>query len=135
MDDFNKKIVEEFRSSQGKVGGVFAGMDLLLVTTKGAKTGKEIVIPVAYTKDADRFVIVASKGGAPTNPGWYYNLLAHPEVTVEVGNEKFHARATNITGDERERLFNQHAQKYPTFNEYKAKTTRVLPVFLLERVS
>lgn len=134
MEDFNKKIIEEFRAKQGKVGGMFEGMDLLLVTTKGAKTGKESTIPVAYTKDGNKYVIVASKGGAPENPGWYYNLLAHPEVTVEVGTEKFQAKATNITGEERERLFEQHAKQYPTFNDYKAKTTRVIPVFTLERI-
>lgn len=130
----NSKIVEEFRANQGKVGGMFADMDLLLVTTTGAKSAKVSVIPVVYTRDGDRFVIVASKGGAPTNPGWYYNLLAHPEVTVEVGNEKFQARATNTTGKERERLFDQHAKQYPNFNDYKAKTTREIPVFTLERV-
>jgi deazaflavin-dependent oxidoreductase (nitroreductase family) len=130
----NTKIIEEFRSNQGKVGGFFASMSLLLVTTHGAKTGKETVIPVAYTKDGDHYVIVASKGGAPTNPAWYYNLLAHPEVTVEVGAEKFKARATNTTGKERERLFDQHAAQYPGFNDYKAKTTRVIPVFILERI-
>lgn len=130
----NSKIIEEFRANQGKVGGVFGGMNLLLVTTVGAKSGKEFVIPVAYTKDGDHFVIVASKGGAPTNPGWYYNLLAHPEVSVEVGSETFTARAINVIGKERERLFDQHATQYPGFNGYKAKTTREIPVFILERM-
>ena len=134
MEDFNKKIIEEFRANQGKVGGMFAGMNLLLVTTKGAKSGKESIIPVAYTKDGDKFVIVASKGGAPTNPAWYYNLLAYPEVTVKVGTETFKARATDATGDDRDRLFEQHAKAYPQFNEYKAKTTRVIPVLTLERI-
>ena len=134
MNDFNQKIIDEFRANDGKVGGMFAGMELLLVTTKGAKTGKESVIPVAYSKDGDKFVIVASKGGAPTHPAWYYNLLAHPEVTVEVGKEKFKAHAKDATGDEPERLFEQHAKKYPTFNDYKAKTTRVIPVLTLERI-
>ena len=134
MEDFNKKIIEEFRSNQGNVGGMFSGMELLLVTTKGAKTGKESIVPVAYTKDGDKYVIVASKGGAPTNPAWYYNLLAHPDVTVEVGTENFQARASETSGEERERLFNQHAHEYPTFNEYKAKTTRVIPVLLLEKI-
>jgi len=134
MEDFNASVIEEFRKNQGKVGGPFAGMELMLVTTKGAKSGKEIIFPVVYTKDENNYVIVASKGGAPTNPAWYYNLVAHPEVTVEVGTEKFQARATNVTGQERERLFDQHAKQYPNFNEYKEKTTRVIPVFLLERV-
>ena len=109
-------------------------MTLLLMTTHGAKSGKENIIPVVYTKDGDRFVIIASKGGAPTNPGWYYNLLAHPEITVEVTSEKFKARAKDITGKERERLFKQHANIYPNFNDYKAKTTRVLPVLILARI-
>ena len=130
----NAKIIEEFRANQGKVGGMFATMHLLLVTTIGAKTGKEIVIPVAYSRDRDDYVIVASKGGAPTNPDWYYNLLAHPEVTIEVGAENFKVRATNVIGAERERLFDQHAMQYQVFNGYKAKTTRVIPVFLLKRI-
>lgn len=134
MEDFNKKIIEEFRANQGKVGGMFAGMNLLLLTTQGAKTGKESIVPVAYTKDGDRLVVVASKGGAPTNPGWYYNLVAHPEITVEVGIDTFKARATEVTGEERERLFDQHAKHYPAFNDYKAKTTRVIPVFILEKI-
>lgn len=134
MSDFNKKIIDEFRANQGKVGDMFANMNLLLLTTHGAKTNKEYTVPVAYTKDADRFVIVASKGGAPTNPDWYYNLLAHPEVTVEVGNEKFQAQAINTEGKERNRLFEQHAKQYPNFNEYKEKTTRLIPVLLLERL-
>ena len=130
----NTKIIEEFRANNGKVGGMFGGMNLLIMTTKGAKSGKEFVIPVAYTKDGKNFVVVASKGGAPTNPGWYYNLLTYPEMTVEVGNEKFQAHAVNTTGEERERLFNQHAAVYPNFNDYKAKTTREIPVLILKRI-
>jgi deazaflavin-dependent oxidoreductase (nitroreductase family) len=134
MEDFNKKIIEEFRANQGKVGGMFDGMPLVLVTTKGAKTGKETIVPVAYSTDGEKFVIVASKGGAPENPAWYYNLLAHPEVTIELGTEKFNVRATDTKGKERDRLYEQHAKHYPGFNEYKEKTTRVIPVFLLEKV-
>jgi len=130
----NTKIIDEFRANDGKVGGFFSGMNLLLMTTKGAKSGKESVIPVAYTKDGDNYVVIASKGGAPTHPAWYFNLIANPEITVEVGNEKFKARAKNTDGEERERLFNQHAAEYPQFNEYKAKTSRVIPVFILERI-
>jgi deazaflavin-dependent oxidoreductase (nitroreductase family) len=134
MEDFNKKIIEEFRANKGVVGGPFEHMKLLLVHSIGAKSGKEITFPVAYTKEGEKFVIIASKGGAPTNPGWYYNLLAHPEVTVEVGTETFKVRATDIKGEERERLYTQHANEYPQFNDYKAKTTREIPVFLLEKV-
>jgi deazaflavin-dependent oxidoreductase (nitroreductase family) len=134
MNDFNQKIIDEFRVNGGKVGGMFSGMELLLVTTKGAKSGKEVVFPVAYTKDGDNYVIVASKGGAPENPAWYYNLLANPEVTVEVGAEKFQARAIDTKDEEREKLFDQHAKEYPQFNEYKAKTSRVIPVLKLEKI-
>ncbi len=134
MENFNQQIIDEFRSNQGKVGGMFAGMKLLLLTTKGAKSGKQTTVPVSYTKEGDRFVIVASKGGAPTNPAWYHNLIAHPDATVEVGTEKFKVRALCVTDDERERLYNQHAKQYPVFNDYKAKTTRKIPVFLLERI-
>ena len=134
MEDFNKKIIEEFRTNKGVVGGPFNGMKLLLLTTKGAKSGKEYTNPLAYTNEGDKFVIIASKGGAPTNPGWYYNLLAHPEVTIEVGTEKFKVRATDTKDPERDRLYDQQAKEYPTFNDYKAKTSRVIPVFLLEKI-
>ena len=134
MNDFNQKIITEFRANKGKAGGMFEGMELLLVTTKGAKSGKEVIFPVAYTKDGDKYVIIASKGGAPENPAWYYNLLANPEVTVEVGTEKFKAHATDTKGEERARLFEQHAKQYPQFNDYKAKTTRTIPVFILEKI-
>lgn len=134
MENFNQRIIDEFRSNRGQVGGMFAKTKLLLLTTKGAKSGKENTVPVAYTKDGDRFVIVASKGGAPTHPAWYHNLIAHPEATVEVGTEKFKVRAHSTTGEERERLYNQHAGHYPAFHEYKTKTTRKIPVFLLERI-
>jgi len=135
MADQNTPIIEEFRTNQGKVGGPFGGMQLLLLTVTGRKTGKAYTRPLAYTQDGDRLVIVASKGGAPTNPDWYHNLTMHPEVTVEVGADRFRARAVKATGKERERLFEQHAQQYPQFNDYKTKTTRELPVFLLERIS
>lgn len=134
MNDFNQQIIEQFRANNGIVGGPFEHMKLLLVTAKGAKSGKEHTFPVAYTMDGDKYVIIASKGGAPDNPAWYFNLLANPEVTVEEGNEKFNARATNVTGAERERLYAQHAAHYPQFNDYKAKTTREIPVFLLEKI-
>ncbi len=134
MENFNQQIIDEFRANKGKTAGYFANSDLLLLTTQGAKTGKETTTPVVYTKDGDRMVIVASKGGAPNNPAWYHNLLAHPEVTVEVGTEKFKVRAVPVTGDERTRLYNQHAERYPSFKDYQAKTTRTIPVFVLERI-
>lgn len=134
MADYNAPIIEEFRANAGKVSGMFSNMDLLLLTTKGAKSGNSYTRPLAYTHDGDRIVIIASKGGSANNPDWFHNLVAHPEVTVELGAEKFSARAHRAIGKERERLYNQHAERYPVFNDYKAKTTREIPVFLLERV-
>ncbi len=134
MENYNQQIIDEFRSHRGKVSGSFAGSDLLLLTTKGAKSGKETTTPLVYSQDNGRYVIVASKGGAPTNPAWYHNLLAHPEVTIEVGPRKLKVRAVPVTGDERTRLYNQHANQYPAFKEYQAKTTRTIPVFVLERI-
>lgn len=133
MADFNVDVIEEFRNSAGKVGGYFGGMDLLLLTSKGAKSGKPITKPLAYSTEGDDYVVVASKGGAPTNPDWYYNLKSNPEVTVEVGSEKFSGTAKEAKGKDRERLFDQHAQKYSVFNDYKAKTSRQLPVFVISR--
>ncbi len=132
--DWNKAIIEEFRANGGKVGGQFAGMPLLLLHTTGAKSQQPRVNPVAYTQDGDRFVIIASKGGDPTNPDWYYNVVAHPLVTVEVGTEKFQARATIPTEPERTRLYNQMATARPNFAEYQRKTTRRIPVIVLTRI-
>ena len=135
MADFNADVIEEFRNSGGKVGGPFGGMELLLLTSKGSKTGKLVTKPLAYSVDGDNYVVVASKGGSPTNPDWYYNLKTNPDVTVEVGAEKFAGTAKEAKGKDHERLFNQHAAKYSVFNDYKAKTTRHLPVFVITRAS
>jgi deazaflavin-dependent oxidoreductase (nitroreductase family) len=134
MTEFNRKIMEEFHANGGKVGGQFAGAPMLLLTTTGAKTGRSFTTPLVYSKDGDRFVIIASKAGAPTNPAWYHNLLAHPTVTVEIGTDSFQVKATPAKGDERERLFNQQAKAMPAFDEYRKKTTRQIPVIILERV-
>jgi deazaflavin-dependent oxidoreductase (nitroreductase family) len=131
--EFNKKIVEEFRANGGKVGGMFAGAPMILIEMKGAKTGQVRTIPLVYSKDGDRYVIIASMAGAPNNPDWYHNLKAHPNVTVEIGAEKFKVKASLATGNERERLFNQQAAMLPVFNDYRKKTTRQIPVFVLER--
>jgi deazaflavin-dependent oxidoreductase (nitroreductase family) len=133
--NYNSGIIKEFRNNQGEVGGQFEHLKLLLLTVKGAKTGILYTHPVAYTTDGDHLIVVASKGGADTNPAWYHNLVANPDVTVEVGAAAFKARATPATGAERERLFNQHAAQYPQFNDYKAKTKRQLPVVVLEKSS
>jgi len=134
-NDRNKQIIEEFRANDGKVGGYFANKTLLLLHTTGAKSGKERVNPLATVEDGDRLVIVASKGGAPSNPAWYYNLLAHPVVVVEYGTEKFQARATVTSEPERTRLYQKVAEQFPGFTEYEAKTTRVIPVMTLSRLS
>jgi len=133
-NEFNQKVITEFRANQGKVGGQFADRSLLLLTTTGAKSGKTYTKPLAYTKDGDRFVVIASFGGGPKNPSWYNNLVAHPEVTVEVGSERFKAKATVPTGEERQRLYDQQAKQIPAFAEYAKKTTRKIPVIVLTRI-
>ncbi|TLN15310.1 nitroreductase family deazaflavin-dependent oxidoreductase [bacterium] len=130
----NQAVIDEFRTNAGKVGGYFAGKSLLLLHTLGAKSGEQRVNPTAYVTDADRLVIIASKGGAPTNPSWYYNILAHPLVTVEVGTEKFQARAAVASEPERTRLYNKMIDMMPGFAEYRRKTSRVIPVIVLTRV-
>ena len=132
--DWNKMIIEEFRANGGKVGGRFAGQPLALLHTVGARSGQPRVNPVGCMKDGDRYVIIASKSGAPVNPDWYYNLVANPLVTVEYGTETFKARATVATEPERTRLYNQMAADRPTFAEYQTKTTRAIPVIILTRI-
>ncbi|NDL60477.1 nitroreductase family deazaflavin-dependent oxidoreductase [Phytoactinopolyspora mesophila] len=135
MSGFNDKIIEEFRANGGKVGGDFEGAPMLLLTTTGAKTGLLRTSPLVYTRDGDRFVVIASNGGADSHPAWYFNIVANPVVTVEVGTEKLEAKA-NIAGPaERDRLFAAQAELMPGFKEYEAKTDRVIPVVTLERVS
>jgi len=131
QNDWNKGIIDEFRANAGKVGGPFAGATLLLLHTTGAKSGKPHVNPVAYVRDGDRLVIIASKGGAPTHPDWYYNVVAHPLVTVEVGAEQFKARAAVAMEPERARLYAKMVAIMPGFADYERKTTRVIPVIIL----
>lgn len=132
---FNDRLIDDFRAHGGQItSGPFTGRSLLLLTTTGARTGQERTNPLAYSRDGDRFVIVASKGGAPRNPDWFHNLRAHPEVTVELGPEKFRARATVAGAVERRRLYDQHAAKMPAFAEYEKKTARKIPVVVLERI-
>ena len=132
--DVNQKIIDEFRANSGKVGGRFEGRPLLLLHTRGAKSQQERINPVAYTKAEDRFVVIASKGGAPTNPDWYYNILANPLVTVEVGTEKFQARAEVAEEPERTRLYDKMVEIMPGFDEYRRRTRRVIPVIVLTPV-
>ena len=133
MTDWNTKIIEEFRANEGRVGGNFEGSPLLLLTTTGRRTGQRRVNPVMYLADGDRLLVFASKGGAPTNPDWYHNLVADPHVSVEVGNEQFDAQATVLAGEERDRLYAEQARRYPGFAEYQASTNRVIPVVALVR--
>jgi deazaflavin-dependent oxidoreductase (nitroreductase family) len=135
MNEFNQNVIEEFRTNGGKVGGMFEGAPMLLLTSTGAKSGRQHTTPVVYTRDRDRLVIVASKAGAPTNPAWFHNLVANPEVTVEVGAETFPMRAVVTQGEERTRLFDAQAALMPNFAEYAKNTTRVIPVIALERIA
>jgi deazaflavin-dependent oxidoreductase (nitroreductase family) len=132
--NWNQAIIDEFRANSGKVGGRFEGKTLLILHTVGAKSGQERINPTAYVRDGDRLVIIASKGGAPTNPNWYHNILANPLVTVEVGTEKFQALAEITQEPERTRLFNLMVGMMPGFADYQQKTTRVIPVITLTRI-
>ena len=132
MDDFNTPIIEEFRANGGKVGGNFEGAPMLLLTTVGAKSGKTRVNPMMYLDDDGRRYVFASKAGAPTNPDWYHNLLAHPEVSIEVGSDVVDVVATPLTGADRDRIYAEQASRYPGFAEYQEKTDRVIPVVALD---
>ena len=133
MSDWNKQVIDEFRANDGQVGGYFANMKLLLLHTTGAKSGLPRINPVACVVDGDRYVIAASKGGAPTNPDWYHNLVANPAVSIEVGTEQFAAQAVVVEEPERTRLYTKMATAYPGFAEYEQKTTRTIPVIVLTR--
>lgn len=133
MNDWNQQVIKEFRENDGKVGGPFEGADLLLLHTTGAKSGLERINPLVYLPDGERLVIIASKAGAPSHPDWYYNLMAHPEVKVEVGNEQIPVRATVTEEPERTELYEKVVAQYPNFDEYRQKTTRTIPVIALTR--
>jgi len=134
-NDFNARIIDEFRANEGRVGGTFEGSTLLLLHHVGARTGMNRVNPLAYDRDGDRYVIFASKAGAPTNPDWYHNLKAHPSVSIEVGTDKIDVLAVEAAGDERDRLFRRQAERSPGFAGYQAKTDRVIPVMVLTPTS
>ena len=129
--EFNARIIEEFRANDGVVGGMFEGMPMLLLHHVGAKSGATRVNPLAYQSDDGRYVIFASKGGAPTNPDWYHNLKANPHVAIEVGTDTIEVVASEATGEERERLFRTQAENVPQFGEYEKQTDRVIPVIVL----
>jgi len=131
LNDRNKKIIDEFRANDGRVGGNFEGKTLLLLHTQGAKCGQERINPLACVKDGDRCVVIASKGGAPTHPDWYYNVVANPQVTVEVGTETFQAQAVVAEEPERTRLYDKMVEVMPGFEGYRRNTTRQIPVIVL----
>jgi deazaflavin-dependent oxidoreductase (nitroreductase family) len=134
MSDFNRAVIEEFRANHGAVGGGFAGAPMVLLTTTGAKSGKKRVNPLVSFSDGGNLYVVASKAGAPTNPDWYHNLLAHPEVEVEFGDDRFEATAVPITsGPERDRLYAVQVAAQPGFADYAQATTRVIPIVELRR--
>ncbi len=129
--DFNEKVIAEFRANEGRVGGMFEGMPLLLLHHTGAKSGTARVNPLAYQADAGRYVIFASKAGAPEHPAWYHNLRANPRTSIEVGTETIEVTAEDATGEERERLFRTQVELMPQFADYAQKTDRVIPVIVL----
>jgi deazaflavin-dependent oxidoreductase (nitroreductase family) len=135
-NDFTTALIADFRAHGGKVtSGPFLGRNLLLLTTTGARSGEARLAPLVYTCDGDSIVVVASKGGAPTDPAWYRNIVANPIVTVELGGETFRARASIAEGGDRDRLYAAHAAEYPAFKDYEAKTTRLIPVVRLDRIA
>ena len=133
FNDFNQKVMEEFHANGGNIGGRFDGVDILILTSTGARSGQMRWNPLAYSKDGDRYIIVASKGGAPASPDWYHNLVANGSAVIEVGNDVIPVEATIAAGAERERLYAQHAAKMPQFLEYAKNTTRTIPVVVLTR--
>ncbi|HEY1915516.1 MAG TPA: nitroreductase family deazaflavin-dependent oxidoreductase [Streptosporangiaceae bacterium] len=135
MSDFNTTIIDEFRANEGKVGGNFQGAPMLLLHTVGAKSGQARVNPMMYQKVPDGYAVFASKGGAPTNPDWYHNVVAHPEVQAEIGTNKVDLVARVVEGEERDRIWTKQKSDYPGFADYESKTTRQIPVIVLQPAS
>jgi deazaflavin-dependent oxidoreductase (nitroreductase family) len=133
--DYNVGVIKEFRSNHGKVGGNFEGAPLLILHAKGARTGKLRLKPVMYLKDGERYVVFASKGGAPQNPDWYHNLKAHPDFQIEVGDETIGVHAEEVFGAEHDALYKRQAECYPNFGDYQRKTKRIIPVLALRPVA
>jgi deazaflavin-dependent oxidoreductase (nitroreductase family) len=132
-NDWNRRVIEEFRANGGKVGGMFEQMPLLLLHHVGAKTGKEYVNPVTYQQVGDSVAVFASKGGAPTNPDWFHNVVANPDVKVEIGTDSFAGKARVATGAERERIWSAQKVALPQFAEYEQNTDREIPVVVIEK--
>jgi deazaflavin-dependent oxidoreductase (nitroreductase family) len=131
LKQFNQTLIAEFRRNAGKVEDWHP---LILLTTQGARTNKAHTVPLGYSIDGDRLIIIAAAVGSPNNPAWYHNLLAHPDVTVEINGGQYCMHAVVAEGDERERLFNQHVNQYPASLEFQAKVTRQFPVVILEPI-
>jgi deazaflavin-dependent oxidoreductase (nitroreductase family) len=133
MNDWNRQIIEEFRANDGEVGGMFEGRQLLLLHHTGARSGVERVNPLIYRRAGDSVVVFASKGGAPTNPDWYHNLVAHPAVSIEIKSERKPMLARIAAGAERERIWEAHKAEFPDFAEYEVKAQgRQIPVVVLD---
>jgi deazaflavin-dependent oxidoreductase (nitroreductase family) len=135
MNDFNRQIIEEFRANEGRVGGPFQGAPMVLLRTTGARSGEERITPLVYQPVNGDIAVFGSMGGAPRNPAWFHNLVATPEATVEVGTETYPVTARVAEGDERERIWDEQKRVMPGFAEYEGKTTRVIPVIVLERAA
>jgi deazaflavin-dependent oxidoreductase (nitroreductase family) len=133
LDDWNARVIAEFRANEGRVGGQFEGANMILVHNFGAKSGTERVSPMVYFPDGDRFLIIASAAGSPRNPDWYHNLKAHPEVTVEVGTETIPVVVEELPPAERDEKWAQITAVAPGFAEYQTKTSRTIPVLALTR--
>lgn len=134
FEEYTRALVNEYRENGGKVSGTFADVPLLLLITIGAKSGKPRISPLIYTTHGDHLAIIASKGGAPTHPDWYHNLIATPVATVELGTKTFQVRAKVANPADRDRLYAKMVEQWPDFAEYEKRTTRKIPVIVLERV-
>lgn len=133
MTDFNTQVIDEFRANHGKVGGTFEGAPILLLHSEGAKSGKPRISPMMYLADGDRYLVFASKAGAPTNPDWYHNLRANPDCTIEVGDDTFEVHAEVLPRAERDEKYAEQAARFPGFADYEKKTDRLIPVVALTR--
>ncbi len=133
VDDFNQQVITEFRANGGKVGGMFEGAPILILHTVGARTGRDLVSPLVYHAMGRKYLVYGSAGGADRHPAWYHNLVANPDVTVEVGTETVPMRARVTTGEERDRLFAEQVGRAPGFGDYQRKTARIIPVIALDR--
>lgn len=129
----NRQVIAQFRANNGWVGGYFADKPLLLLSTTGARSGQRRVNPLGYLRDGDNYVVFGTVAGSPRHPDWYYNVLAHPEVDVEIANERFPATAVVVTGPERDRLAALHAANNPGWAQYLSMTSREIPVIVLQR--